>query len=456
MTQFQAHQKKKNLTLTPQQLAIYKQSKVLEATDEAGDYFYLFFYKNDFLTGIHADDIDTDTHVHRAFTEGLHFEGSHPLTKQLIRAYRNIHFLPIEKLYKKIQDTSYSQLETALIKTYFDAFSSTDSIHKVLKDTFNHYQRNGQSLASYQLLNIYLNYDNTNTFARDMISGAQFKNQSKMYQDLEKLSEKDPIQLESLCFDNLYHTEHVMMLLQLYKEQNRWTDELALRITLLKSHFTPENFTAIRVMIEPLPTDEQMTLLQELNQSNNNPVLHEALITKLLASGKPNDILEFMMTTKVQPDEEQLTGIITHIEQAGLTDLTSFFKNGNYRLLELSKNPQTIERLATPFISSFLQDHTIGEILDWFQPFRDANFHLPVEQKLLKMQTLVDDPDRQFNLGELYLYFRQLEKALDCFKWEVELDPQAHSSVKYVAKIYQELGYPDEAAAYQQLLQMQK
>lgn len=456
MTQFQAQQKKKNLTLTPQQLAIYKQSKVLEATDEAGDYFYLFFYKNDFLTGIHADDIDADTHVHRAFTEGLHFEGSHPLTKQLIRAYNSFHFLPIEKLYKKIQETSYSQLETALIKTYFDAFSSTDSIHKVLKDTFNHYQRNGQSLAAYQLLNIYLNYDNTNTFARDMISGAQFKNQSKMYQDLEKLSEKDPIQLESLCFDNLYHTEHVMILLQLYKEQKRWTDELALRIALLKSHFTPENFTAIQVMIEPLPTDEQMTLLQELNQSNNNPVLHEALITKLFASGKPNDILEFMMTTKVQPDEKQLTEIIPHIEQAGLTHLASFFKNGNYRLLELSKNPQTIERLATPFVSSFLQDHTIGEILDWFQAFRDANFHIPVEQKLLNMQTLIDDPDRQFDLGELYLYFHQLKKALDCFKWEVELDPQAHSSVKYVAKIYQELGYPDEAAAYQQLLQVQK
>ncbi|WP_373893575.1 hypothetical protein [Virgibacillus sp. CBA3643] len=458
MTQFQAQLKKKNLMLTAQQLVIYKQSKVLQATDETSHYYYLFFYKNDFLTGIQADDIDTDTHVHRAFTDGLYFEGSHPLTKQLIRAYNNFHFLPIEKIYKKVQETSsYSQLETALINTYFDAFSSTESIHTVLKDTFNHYQRKGQSLAAYQLLNIYLNYDHTNTFARDMINGAQFKNYEKIYQDLEKLSEKDPIQLESLCFDNLYNTEHTMMLLHLYKEQKRWTDELALRIALLKSHFTPENSTAIQAMVEPLPTDDQITLLQELNQFNNNPILQEALITKLLASGKPNDTLELMMTSKVQPKEEQLSKMITHIEQADRTLLATYFTGGNYRLLELStNNSQTLERLAIPFVSSFLQDYNLNEILDWFQPFHDANLHLPVEQKLLRMQSLVDDPDRQFDLGELYMYFRQLEKALDCFKWEVELDPQAHSSVKYVAKIYQELGYPDEAAAYQQLLQMQK
>ncbi|MBY7144322.1 hypothetical protein KFZ56_14960 [Virgibacillus sp. NKC19-3] len=455
MTQFKIQRKKKNLSLTAQQLIIYKQSKVLEAKDEMGNYFYLLFYKNDFLTGIQTDHIDLNTHIYRAFTEGLHFKGAHPLTKQLIRQYKNFYLLPIEKVYKKIQE-AYSLTEAALINTYFDFFTSTDSIHKVFKDTFNHYQRKGQSLAAYQLLNIYLNYDHNNTFAHDMINGAQFKPHEKMYKNLEELSEKDPIQLESLCFDNLYSTKHIMMLLPLYKEQNRWTDELAVRIATIQAHFTSENLAAIQTIIEPLPTEEQLTLLQELNQTNHHPVLQEALITKLLAFGKPNATLEFMMTTKIQPKEEQLTEMITHIEQADHAVLASYFAGGNHRLLELSNHPQTLERLIIPFVSSFLHDHNLSEFPGWFQPFRDMNFHLPIEQKLLKMQTFVDDPDRQFDLGELYMYFHQLEKALDCFKWEVELDPQAHSSIKYVAKIYQELGYPDEAAAYQQLLQMQK
>lgn len=73
------------------------------------------------------------------------------------------------------------------------------------------------------------------------------------------------------------------------------------------------------------------------------------------------------------------------------------------------------------------------------------------------MKQLEDDPDHQFELGELYLYFQQLEQSLDCFKWEMELNPDNTKPVQFLSKIYLELGKKEEANAYQQLLiQMQK
>ncbi|MBP1971144.1 Ca2+-binding EF-hand superfamily protein [Virgibacillus natechei] len=458
-TQFQAQIKKKNFTLTAEQVVLYKQSKIIKAIDEQANDYYLFFYKDYFLTGAKADavNITADTYVHRAFTNGIVYKGSHPLAQHLIRQQKNFPFLHVEPMIKKVQET-FSPIETTLIHTFFDSFMSVDSIKQSLKDTFKRYQRNGQTFAAYQVLNVYLNYDPTDRFAMDMFNGPQFKQYKETYKDLEKLSKKDPIQFESLCFDNLYQDTETGILLELYMEQNRWMDELAIRINVLKHSFSQANFTSIQTMLQHLPSEEQMKLLQEINQSSNHPIVQEAFITNLLASGKPNDMVTFILTTDILPKEEQLATLITQLEQADYNHMASFFTTSNKRLLNLSNNnPQTLERLVFPFVSSFLQDYEFSEILDWFAPFHEAAFHLPVEQKLVKMQTLADDPDRQFELGELYIHFNQLEKSIDCFKWKVELNPQAFESVKYLAKINNELNYQEEAAAYQQLLiQMQK
>ncbi|GAB3062482.1 tetratricopeptide repeat protein [Virgibacillus ainsalahensis] len=448
---------KKKHTLTAQKLVIYKQSKIIEATDENTEHYYLFFYKDNFLNGIKTDQIQIGSHVHRACKHGIHFNGSHPLTGQLIRQQKALPFLPFDQFFKHVQNT-YTHIESALITTYVDSFTSPDTIHKLLKEMFYHYQRNGQSFKAYQVLKIHIDYDSGNSFALDMINNLQFQRYESVYETIEKMAEKDPIQFESVCFEHLDDDAFPALLLSLYKDEHRSIDELAVRISLLNHYFTEKNFEAIQKMNEGFSEEEQLVLLQELNQTRNSPVVTEKLISRLLATGNPNEITEFIMTTNIQPKEEQLTSIITSFEQADCSLLSSFFKTSNQRLLKLGNHhPHTMERLIRPFVSTFLQDYDLDDIIDWLTPFRNENYHLPIEQKLKKMQTLSEDPDRQFDLGELYVYFHQFEKSIDCFKWDMELYPEDPKPVNYLSKVYQEIGNAEEASVYRELLmQMQR
>ncbi|MDL4841841.1 tetratricopeptide repeat protein [Aquibacillus rhizosphaerae] len=449
---------KKKLTLTAQQMTFYKQSKIVEARDSNHNYYYLFFYKNDYINGTSSNQIGINSYVHRAFTHGIHMDGEHPLTVALIRQHDSFHLQTFNQLFKKLQQ-KYTELETALIFTFFDSFTAQDSIKKLLKKTYYQYRRNGQMLAAFQLLLIYIHHDKKDSFAQDMINNMQFRSYHQSYENLNQVYIKDPLQFEIVSFDNLKNKKHVNLLLELYKKQQRWIDELALRIHLLNIDYSSENFAIIQEMITLFNEEEQTDLLQLLSkQADNNPNLQETVLNHLIHSGRHNEAVDLVMTSDYQPNKQQLESIKISIEKADPSNLTPLINNSNERLLQLVSNDhKTLESLTTVFVSSFLREHSLDTILQWFSPYRKAKIHLPIEQKLLKMQTLEDDPDQQYALGQLYLEFHQFEKSVDCFKWEMELNPSDPKPVQSLTKALNEIGNKEEASAYQQLLiQMQK
>ena len=54
-------------------------------------------------------------------------------------------------------------------------------------------------------------------------------------------------------------------------------------------------------------------------------------------------------------------------------------------------------------------------------------------------------------LGDYYAEFKQFDLAIDCFFWEMELQPQDPSPVWKISKMYQSKGMIKEAAAYQKV-----
>ncbi|RDW16899.1 hypothetical protein CWR48_14905 [Oceanobacillus arenosus] len=450
--QFQVQVNKKNLKLTAEQLTFYKQSKIIEATDQKSDYYYLIFYKDVFINGTKANKIRLNSHIHRALLSGIHVNGSHPLTMKLINQQKSLNFIQFNPLFKQIQK-HYSKLETILIFTYFDSFTKSDSITKLIKSSFYNYRREGQLFAAYQLLRVYLDYDQNNSFVHDMIHHMQFQQHHIIYQEIENLYERDPLNTELICFNDRHDPDNLSILFQLYRSQNRLLDALALRIELLRHQFTLENFAGIEALITDFNQEEQLEILQELYQSTRNPIIEEKLLTPLLASNDVNALIEFMLTTVYQPTSEQLQSIIDHLPGADKHVLASYFKKSNKRLLALSNHDaKTLNKLITPFVSAFLEEIPLTSIIEWFTPFHEAGIHLPIEQKLLKIKKLSNDPDQQFALGELYFQFQQFEKSIDCFKWEMELSPDDPKPVTYLTKIYQKIGNHVEANTYQQLL----
>ncbi len=67
------------------------------------------------------------------------------------------------------------------------------------------------------------------------------------------------------------------------------------------------------------------------------------------------------------------------------------------------------------------------------------------------MVALCDDPNEQLQLGEYYYQLDSFEKALDCFSWEMELNPDNPEPVRWLSKLYQKLDRPQEAKTYQNL-----
>ncbi|AXI10162.1 hypothetical protein CUC15_15020 [Oceanobacillus zhaokaii] len=450
--QFKIQMNKKNLILTAEKLTFYKQSKIIEATDQKSNYYYLIFYKDDFINGMKATKIKINSHVHRALTNGIHVSGTHPLTMRLINKQKSLTFIQFNPLFKQIQK-HYSKLETILIFTYFDSFTKPDSITKLIRSSFYDFRREGQLFAAYQLLRVYLDYDRQSPFVHDMIHSMQFQQHEINYQEMEYIYEKDPLNAELICFDDRYDPEYVSILFKLYRSENRSVDALALRIDLLHHEFNEDHFTAIEVLIKDFDQEEQVEILQDLYHSSNNRIIAEKLLSALLADDNANALIQFVLTTSDQPTREQLQLIMDQLSETDTHVLVSFFEKSNKRLLSLSNHDSKIlNQLVTPFVSAFLEEIPLTNIVEWFTPFHEAGIHLPIEQKLLKIKSLSDDPDQQFALGELYFQFQLFEKSIDCFKWEMELSPNDPKPVTYLSKIYKKIGNHDEANAYQQLL----
>lgn len=452
-TQFRIIVNKKNVSVTAERLTFYRQCKVLEATDKNANYYYLIFYKNHFINGAKRNQIRLHSHIHHVLTKGIQFKGTHPLTIKMVQSQTSFPIISFNQLYKNIQK-SYSKFETAIILSYFDSFTKSGSIDKLFRHTFYEYRRNGQNLTAYQLLTIYHITGQSNQFVHDMLNDIQFQKYSSLDQNLDQIVEKHPIYAEAIAFDQFHSIKAQQILMQLYKQQHRPFDELAIRIALMEHD--EANISEILSTMKDFSPKEQMEILEALKQI---PIVQKQQMQLILTIENPNDMVHFLMTCDIKNIPERYIDQITEsIERADPNVLSSFFRTSNSRLLELSnQNTSTLEKLVTPFIAAFLKIYSITDILNWLKLFRDTGCQLPIEQKLRKMAALQDDPDQQFALGELYIHFHQLEKSIDCFKWEMELHPHDPKPVTYLSKVYHDLGNHEEASAYKQLLiQMSK
>jgi hypothetical protein len=98
-----------------------------------------------------------------------------------------------------------------------------------------------------------------------------------------------------------------------------------------------------------------------------------------------------------------------------------------------------------------LQEHDLQTVRNKLLPIKEIVPHLNIFEKINKMAGLEEDPDRMMELGDYYAEFHQYDKAIDCFFWEMELQPQNPVPVQKISKMYQKKGMVKESAAYQKI-----
>ncbi|GGM30030.1 hypothetical protein GCM10011351_15220 [Paraliobacillus quinghaiensis] len=443
---------KKNIHTTVTKLSLYKQSKIIETVDQNNNYFYLVFYKDQYINGVKADHIKLDSHIHQAFTKGISVANDHPVIEPLI-SNQPFTLTRFNQLYKKLQQ-HYSPIETALIFTFFDSFTTKGSTIKLLKKTYYDFRRNGKMLKSYKTLHMLADHDANDKFAKDILGSMEFQRFEERYQNVDELIQIDTDHLESLYYQQTNSHDYFNSLIQLYKLEKRWIDLFIVQTNMLKATFEKTLWEAFQQSLKTFTVGEQINILSDLYEANPQQEVEELLTTKLIDSANHSKLVKFLLEHNYKPTEKQLEKIIDHLAEIDPKVLTDYFNESNQRLLQLCSNVSTkqAEKIITPFIKGFLQNHSITEIKRWFEPFQVANYHFPIEQTLDKMNQLQDDPDNQYSLGELYASFALYEQAIDCYKWEIELDPSSGKAMQALVKLYKKTGNDTEAENYQNLL----
>ncbi|WLR51191.1 hypothetical protein LC040_18835 [Bacillus tianshenii] len=452
---FQVNDEKHLVHLTATRLAIYNQCKIIEATNDKNESYYLFFYKDTFLTGKKTDAIKIRSTVSKAFKTGIVFSTPHPFIDRLLSQHRMFKFSTFNQLHSRLKK-DYSPQEIAFIFTFFDTYIKKAKIAKLIQTNFYHHRRDGQLLRAYQVLNLYRWAFPKSKWGTEVGTNLQYKKYAETYSHgINTLFKKDPLFAEIDAFRHREQPKPFESLISLYKNENRLIDLLALHIDRLMNSATSETFsTVMRLLHEHTNTDEQTEILQAIyDQQSHIPELQKSLFDHYLFLNKNEAAINLLIQSQISITPSQEKRLRKLFLKNEIDISTIEIERCNHLIIQLFKdNPDALEEMVRACVEYLFKTKTIHEIEQWLLPFQEAEIHLSLQQKIANMVKIHEDPEQQSMLGELYCEFQQFNKAIECYKWEMELKPTDPTPVKSLTNLYQSIGESEEAKAYQQIL----
>ncbi|NLP49153.1 hypothetical protein [Bacillus sp. RO1] len=456
-TSINIQHEKKHLHLNPTNLYMYQGFQIIEAyNEEHAECYYLFFYKTSYLTGKSTSKIKRRSQLSTILQKGIHFSPDHPLLAYLLTHNRILTFPALTPLWEKIQKR-YSPLEASNILTIFDNYMKKEKITKVMKEFALQYRREGQLLHTYQLLRLITAIYPANKWAQEMSKSLQYQSYQAPYTTHpSSLLSKDPLYVEEYCYKHIKQDDSKTLLLQLLQKEDRKMEQLSLYSHLLVMS-TPTDHTLYIQMIASLPADftnnEKVDLLSYIlrKRATHHVGLYQDLLGLLKKSNRYEDLLILLTKNKALITEKDLPYVqeallhVKWIENSDwLSKLTFHFDD--------DVSPKDVQTLFQSFVPKLLQIKGLDYTENWIAPYFSRYPGIPILMKIKKMAALKDDPDQMYALGELYYEFKQLSEAVECFNWELELDPTNIRSIKWLSKLYLEMGMVEESKSYQYML----
>jgi len=449
----------KTICLNIERMAIYLQSKIIEAYDQHKQVYYVFFYKDHYLTAAKTTRLMRNSHIEHAFKNGIIIPSYHPLVKSLISSdqlYKKRTFTQVIAKMEKI----LTPLEMANLATFFESFIPRKKIFTYIQNLFYEYRRNGKMFLSYRIIRILMDFTPTHSFVKELSNHLDFLKFAKLYhQGADIIFDKDPIYAEKVYFSNLENKAYFQKLSILLEQQSRWTDLIALNIHQLARN--QENFFSLLLLLENHFQEEEIVqVLEDLfDQIPEQVELQQYLLKKYFHLHQTEKILILLSSQNLTLNEMQTMEFIKLLEDFNfevhpdhLEKLHLFF------IPFFNLNPKKAEDFLQKWIIQLLsKGYDTSSIKTLLAPLRQVKEAVPLLMKLEKMHKLANDPDQQLLLGQLYYQFKQFNQAIECFSWEMELKAFDPKPVQWLSKIYNELGMKQEYMAYHQLcIDMQK
>ncbi|WP_251551038.1 hypothetical protein [Neobacillus muris] len=446
--------KKKVVKGTITRLAVYARSKVVEVLTGEKACYYLVYYKNHMVYGAQLEQAPSGTFISKAFQEGISIVSPHPLLSAGI-PHLSVAIPNKNKVFSQIQ-TDFTLQESAYIAATLDAFFEKDQLAAFIDKIFYHYRRSGKFFKSFQIVQL------LNTFApeiksmKHLINSQEFIPYHHFYQssNLPAIMSKDPLFAELSAFKNRTQPDSWTFLANLAAEHDGWT---VLWLWLEKSEQLPdsaamEKYTEIALQ---LVTKEEWLLILSMAGINPFRVLADskAIIEKMVQKGNAEWAALYLFDHMEELPDTYMPILQTIWEKAETNFIISHLDRfiGLLSLLPQSETFQEFEQKAFQLAVTLLNQYELDTVCDKLSVFRKIYPDSKVLRKMNMMQGLLEDPDRMMELGDCFAEFRQFDKAIDCFFWEMELDPKNPSPVQKISKMYQYKGMAKEAAAYQKV-----
>jgi tetratricopeptide (TPR) repeat protein len=432
--------------------AVFARSKVIEVLTAENERYYFIYYKNSLVYGDKLDKVEDGTFISKVYSNGVVIESPHPLLTALIPNL-SVSIPNKNKLFTQLQ-VHYSHQEIAYIATTLDSFFEKEQLIKIIDKVYFHFRRDGKFMKSFQVIQTLSEF--SPALAKDRLHSQEFHSYHDYYNSssLPDILKKDPLYVELQCFKNRFNPDNRQFLIEILRADDPllvlllWLEE----IKKLQKTDSIEKYTAIALRFVTM--EDWMRIL---GQVNINPFRElpssKSIIEKMIQKGNFEQaalsLLNFIgdlpssydaILSEVWENSDSKF-IIAHLEEF-ITLLQQLPEGEKLR---------EFEQRIFQIVVILLEKQGLHAVHEKLLPIQKLLPDSEVIQKINKMSELVEDPDRMMDLGDYYAEFKQYDKAIDCFFWEMELEPQNPSPVWKISKMYQYKGMTKEASAYQKI-----
>jgi hypothetical protein len=457
--QFLLYDHKKQIRLKAERVSFYLQGQVIETISEKNEIYYLIFYKNDFLTAVKTNRLRRHSYIEHSFKKGMVFESPHPFINRLLSSNHPCQIISFNQLLKKLEK-QYTPQEKSFILTFFESLISKRDLFNEIKSIYYEFRRNGDYFSGYQIIRLVVDFAPKTSLAASHSNDMIFNKYAGQYNEKsEELFAKDPIFAEKILYSQKEDDESFQQLEARLEKESRWMDLIALYIHKLIAAPSLDCYTHLLKLLDQHLKEEETLHIQETLSSQLPAFLpiQKDLFEKYIQNHSVDKVLHLMESYGFLPDDSQTYAIGEMLEVWDSEQLLE--PEVLYPLVKQYINlfPEKAEKLLKKFVISLLNTHKLSYIQNWLKPLKDSHKSLAIIEKIDTMQKLYDDPNDMQRLGELYFELSQLDKAVECFSWEMELKPTNPKPLQWLAKTYHEKGMSYESDAYRQLcIQMQK
>ncbi|MCM3569920.1 hypothetical protein [Neobacillus mesonae] len=452
--QFVLYDHHKQIRLQAERIAFFTQGEIIEAISENSEMYYLFFYKSRFLTAKKAKRISLDSYIEHAFKKGIVFKSPHPLIHALLSSNNPCQIISFQSLLQKL-DRLYTPQEKAFILTFFESVIPKKQLFEEMKSIYYGYRRNGQMFLGYRIIRILMDFAPKQSLVKQLAKDHMFNKFAVLYNEkAEKLFAKDLIFAEKTLFSQKDNDQCFHQLSAILEKESRWIDLIALNIDKLNATPSADCFSSLLKQLEQhLNENEIEYILEELScQLPSFLPIQQELFENYLKSGNIYGVFKMIHDYDFKLSNSQVRIIEDMLEHLDI-ETHSLQPETLQTLLKLVVHlfPEKAEKLLTKYVILLLKTHELAYIKEWLKPLTESHENLEIYKKIESMLQISEDLDQMQTLGKMYYEFKQLDKAIECFSWKMELEPDDPNPIQWLSKIYREMGMIQESNAYREL-----